>query len=197
MIKLFGVNCGRGGPDHGPSRGPEVLRQMGLLAALRRAGLEAGWAATLETPLGDRLDSLGALGRELADEVATAIAGGALPLVVGGDHSMAAGTWRGVTRAHAAAGVQQPGLVWIDAHLDAHTPDTSRTGNPHGMPLAALLGHGADEMVGIPGPRLDPARLAVVGARSYEAEELALLRQLGVRIFSMDDIRRRGLGAVL
>ncbi|GBG02198.1 hypothetical protein AZSI13_15250 [Azospira sp. I13] len=197
MIKLFGVNCGRGGPDHGPSQGPEVLRQMGLLAALRRAGLEAGWAATLETPLGDRLDSLGALSRELADEVATAIASGALPLVIGGDHSMAAGTWRGVARAYATAGAAQPGLVWIDAHLDAHTPDTSRTGNPHGMPLAALLGHGAEELAGIPGPRLDPARLAVVAARSYEAEELALLRQLGVRIFTMDDIRRRGLGAVL
>lgn len=197
MIKLFGVNCGRGGPDHGPAQGPEVLRQMGLLAALRRAGLEAGWTASLETPLGDRLDSLGALSRELADEVATAIASGALPLVIGGDHSMAAGTWRGVARAYATVGAAQPGLVWIDAHLDAHTPDTSRSGNPHGMPLAALLGHGAEELAGIPGPRLDPTRLAVVAARSYEAEELALLRQQGVRIFTMDDIRRRGLGAVL
>ena len=197
MIKLFGVACGRGGPDHGPAAGPAVLQKMGLLAALRRAGLEAGWAAQLETPLGDRWQSLGALDRELALEVAGAIASGALPLIIGGDHSIAAGTWRGVALAYQEGGRSLPGLVWIDAHLDAHTPATSLTGNPHGMPLAALLGHGAAEMVQIPGPPLDPTRVAVVGAHSYEPEELALLHQAGVRLFSMDEVRRRGLGEVL
>jgi len=197
MIRLFGVCCGRGGPDEGPARGPEVLRQMGLLAALRRAGLEAGWAATLETPQGERFASLGALGRELAAEVEAAMVDGALPLVVGGDHSMAVGTWRGVARAAVAAGQPVPGLIWIDAHLDAHTPESSCTGNPHGMPLAALLGSGAAEMVGVGGPALDPRRVVVVGARSYEPDELRLLRAYGVRVFTMEEVRRSGLGNIL
>jgi ornithine--oxo-acid transaminase len=114
-------------------------------------------------------------------------------VVIGGDHSIAAGTWRGVGRACG----EPPGLLWIDAHLDAHTPATSPSGNPHGMPLAALLGHGAPAMAGIPGPPLDARRVAVVAARDWESQERALLESLGVRIFDMAAIHRLGVAETL
>jgi arginase len=104
------------------------------------------------------------------------------------------GTWGGVAR-----GLQRRpfGLVWFDAHLDAHTVATTPSGNPHGMPAAVLLGHGAPDFVAIGGGALRPEHLCYVGARSYEPGEQALLEGLGVRIFYMDEVRRRGLGNVL
>ncbi|MBI5899182.1 MAG: ornithine--oxo-acid transaminase [Rhodocyclales bacterium] len=125
---------------------------------------------------------------QLAQRVAACIGEGALPVVLSGDHALAVGTWSGVARATDAA----PGLLWIDAHLDAHTSRTSPSGNPHGMPLAALLGRE-------PNPWqcgqtvLDARRCAVFGARSFEDAELLLLRETGVSIVGMAEIRRRGL----
>lgn len=92
-----------------------------------------------------------------------------------------------------------PGLVWIDAHMDSHTPETSPSGRIHGMPLAALLGQGAPELVGIAGfsPKLRPEHLALVGVRSYERAEADLLERAGVKIFFMEEVRRRGIRTVL
>ena len=87
-------------------------------------------------------------------------------------------------------------MIWLDAHLDAHTPESTPSGNPHGMPLAALLGLGAPELSGVPGPPLDPHHVCVIGARSFESSEPALLHRWGVRIFAMAEIRRRGLASV-
>jgi ornithine--oxo-acid transaminase len=145
--------------------------------------------------MAERLREAGALGRELADRVESTLASGALPLVLGGDHAIAIGTWRGVARQLAPRGGL--GLIWIDAHLDSHTPDTTHSGNIHGMPLAALLGEGGPDMTDIPGPRLDPDHVCVIGARAWEPEELARLTRLGVRIFGMDEVRRRGLATIL
>lgn len=198
MLRFIGVASALGAPGSGSQEGPSALRQMGIEAAVRRAGLEAGWGATIETPAGGAhaavatLSALAALLEELAREVSISVATGHLPVVLGGDHAMAAGTWRGVGRALGRA----PGLIWIDAHLDAHTPETSRSHNPHGMPLAALLGVGAPAMGAIDGPALDPTRVAVIGVRSYEADEMRLLAAFGVRVFGMAEIRRRGLAAV-
>ena len=115
-----------------------------------------------------------------------------LPLVLGGDHSIAMGTWRGV--ANAVDG--KLGLLWIDAHLDAHTPETSHSGKLHGMPLAALLGQTGDALCE-PGAALAPEHVCVVGVRSFEPEEAALASALGVRIYTIAEIERRGLGEVL
>ena len=182
------VPCALGGPDPEVARGPAQLAAAGLLDGV--AG--ASWDAPLTPLAGARLESLGQLCRSLADRVAAAIAAGVLPLVVGGDHAIAAGTWRGVGRALGTP----PGLIWLDAHLDAHTLATSCSGNPHGMSLAALLGFGAPELTGVPGPPLDPQHVCVIGARSFEPSEPALLRRLGVRVFAMDEIARRGLPEV-
>ncbi|WP_341648382.1 aminotransferase class III-fold pyridoxal phosphate-dependent enzyme [Thauera humireducens] len=98
--------------------------------------------------------------------------------------------------AASADGARAPGLIWIDAHLDSHTDATTHSGNIHGMPLAALLGTGHAALTGIPGPALDPARTCIIGARAWEPEELALLTRLGVRVFTMSEVRARGLSAV-
>jgi hypothetical protein len=108
----------------------------------------------------------------------------------------ATGTWSGAAAALRPRGAL--GLLWIDAHMDAHRPHTSPSGNLHGMPLACLLGHGEPALATLAGaPALAPAHVCLVGVRSYEAEEAQLLEQLGVRVFLMDEVRRRGLPAVL
>lgn len=197
MLRLIGVASALGAPDFDTTRGsqsaPQALRDKGILTAASRNGLDAVWSTTIEAPQGPRLQALGALLREVADEAAAAVAIGAIPVFIGGDHSIAAGSWRGVGRALGRA----PGLIWIDAHLDSHTPETSLSGNPHGMPLAALLGFGAPVMTDIAGPTLDPQRVVVVGARSFEPAESRLLARLGVTVFEMATIQRRGLAAVL
>ena len=145
--------------------------------------------------MNERLGTVSNLLHDLADIVAQTCDDGALPLVLGGDHIVGAGTWRGVARALAPRG--KLGLIWIDAHLDAHTPQTTHTGNIHGMPLAALLGIGDETLTGLPGPHLDPAHVTIIGARSWEPEELKLLQKLGVKIFFMPEVKTRGLAAVL
>lgn len=189
-VRCIGVASSLGAPLPGSEKGPLCLKEGGLAAAIRHNGLAAEWSEMLlpETSTA----ALPVLLAKVADAAAAAIAGGHHPLVFGGDHSMAAGTWRGIGRALGKA----PGLIWIDAHLDAHTPASSPSGNAHGMPLAALFGLGDAVMTSVPGPSLDPARTVVIGARSYEAAEVECLAALGVRIFSMDEIEARGLPEV-
>jgi ornithine--oxo-acid transaminase len=192
-IRMIGVPSALGVPDSGAQGGPAALLALGILDAVRRAGLAAHWEAMLQPSTGERWPVLVDLCRRLADVTALVIARAGLPVVLGGDHSIAAGTWRGVARA-----LNKPlGLVWIDAHLDAHTRKTSVSGNPHGMPLAALLGADVGGLETVGGPVLDPKRVALVGAHSWESGELQLLQSAGVRIFRMDEIRQRGLAAVM
>ncbi|MGH8507495.1 MAG: arginase, partial [Gammaproteobacteria bacterium] len=111
--------------------------------------------------------------------------------VIGGDHSCAIASWSA-----AASALRGPlGLVWIDAHMDSHTPATSPSGALHGMPLAILLGFGPPELTDLlyPGAKLRPENVCLVGVRSYEPEEAELLHCLGVRVITMDEVRARGL----
>lgn len=152
------------------------------------------WNAILRAPRRDRpLETVAALGARLAREVERVLRAGKFPLVVGGDHSCAIGTWNGVRRALAARGPL--GLVWIDAHMDSHTFATTQSGQLHGMPLAALLGEGDAALTG-PAPTLRPQHVCLIGVRSFEAGEAALLHRLGVRVFAMAEVRRRGLATV-
>uniref|UniRef100_A0A7E4VJ78 Arginase n=1 Tax=Panagrellus redivivus TaxID=6233 RepID=A0A7E4VJ78_PANRE len=118
-------------------------------------------------------------------------------LVVGGDHSCAIGTWSGVASRLRPYG--DIGLVWVDAHLDAHTPNTSPSGNLHGQPVAHLLGFGNDELsrIGDAFPKIKPENLVFVGIRSYEPEEREFLHKLGVRIFYDDEVQKRGISDVM
>ncbi|MDP2882209.1 MAG: ornithine--oxo-acid transaminase [Azonexus sp.] len=186
-VRCIGVASYFGAPSAGCERGPDVLWRAGVPATLRHNGLSAEW---LDMPVPEPSPvALGVLLRALADVAASTIGEGNRPLIIGGDHSMAAGTWRGIGRALGEA----PGLIWIDAHLDAHMPATSPSGNAHGMPLAALFGFGDPAMAKVPGPNLDPARTVVIGVRSHEVAEVELLASLGVRVFAMTEIDERGL----
>jgi arginase len=185
-----------GGPAPGAALGPQALRVGGL--AKRLTG--ARWWPELRpeavpAPLPAPLPRISELSDRLAARTAKSVAAGRFPLVLGGDHACAIGTWQGISAAVAAP----IGLLWIDAHMDSHTLETSETGNIHGMPLAALLGHGAPELCGglVPQPALLPQHVCLVGVRSFESGEAALLERLGVRIFMIDEVERRGLDAVL
>src|SRR5258706_3938236 len=124
------------------------------------------------------LPAVAQLSRDLARHAADAVSRGCLPLVLGGDHSCAIGTWKGIAQA-----MPGPlGLIWIDAHMDAHTPETTESGRLHGMPLACVLGHGDATLTGIAGgAQLDPRHVCLVGVRRFEKREAALLRLLGLR----------------
>jgi arginase len=123
---------------------------------------------------------------------------GHFPLVLGGDHSIAVGTVSGIA-AYAQRQDQRVGLLWIDAHGDINTPETSPSGNIHGMPLAALLGFGAGELTGVAGPppKVHPANVALVGIRSLDAGEKKRLKETGVQVHTMSDIDRHGVHRVM
>jgi arginase len=135
--------------------------------------------------------------RLLASAVADSIRSGRLPCVIGGDHSCAGGTWTGVSRAQREKGAGALGLVWIDAHMDAHTPATSHTGRLHGMPLAWLLGQDDDPLYGLAAGVLEPQHVCLVGVRSFEREEKERLERLGVRVIHMSEVAERGIDAAL
>ncbi len=199
-LRITGAASALGAPHGGCAQAPGALRAL-LPERLRALGLGVEWAQTLRAAtappdaamqtMDERLAAAGAFARTLSDSLA-APGDGAFPFIVGGDHAVAIGTWRGLARRLGGA----PGLIWVDAHLDSHTDATTHSGNIHGMPLAALLGEGAPALVDVPGPRLNPARVCIVGARDWENEEDERLARLGVRIFDMAEIHRRGLAAI-
>ncbi|MBI3480544.1 MAG: arginase [Nitrosomonadales bacterium] len=195
-VGLIGVASGLGAQDHGCEDGPLLL---GELKIFQGNDIPAQWedilrpAANLKSPTA----AIAELCSRLASRVADELASGRFPLVIGGDHSCAIGTWSGV---HQWLGARGPlGLIWIDAHMDSHTFATTPSGALHGMPLACLLGHGEPALTSIATtePKLSPEHVCLLGVRSYEAGEAALLNKLGVRVITMNEIRQRGMTAAL
>ena len=194
QVELIGAAWGLGGPEPGCAEAPSVLAPL-LVEELQRCGASLQAGPILSPGRTERRKQLAVskLCGLLASAVADALARGRLPCVLGGDHSCAGGTWTGVAR-----GVHGPlGLVWIDAHMDAHTPRTSHSGRLHGMPLAWLLGQDDDPLYGLATGVIEPEHVSLVGVRSFEPEERERLERLGVRIFYMDEVQKRGLDAVL
>ncbi len=196
-IIVIGAASGAGAPDAATAEGPDALRHYHVFHDTPLQHVE--WDAILHVPRAEQdtpLHAVAALGERLAAEVEAVLLAGNFPLVVGGDHSCAIGTWSGVHRVLADQGPL--GLIWIDAHMDSHTFATTPSGQIHGMPLAVLLGHGEAALTSIDGAeaKLLPEHVCLIGVRSYEAGEAALLHRLGVRVFEMDEVRRRGLAAV-
>jgi arginase len=194
QVELIGAAWGLGGPEPGCAEAPAVLAPL-LVEQLRRCGTALQAGPILSPGRAERRKQLAVskLCGLLASAVADALARGRLPCVLGGDHSCAGGTWTGVARAVKGA----LGLVWIDAHMDAHTPRTSHSGRLHGMPLAWLLGQDDDPLYGLATGVVEPQHVALVGVRSFEPEERERLERLGVRVFYMEEVRDRGLDAVL
>ena len=195
QLQLIAAEVGEGASDGGCKWGAAALRERGIAQALKSIGRTATWGDTITAqPLqaSSRLDVIEVFSSQLAASVEKSLRAGQQPLVIGGDHSSAAGTWSGAAQFLRPAG--RLGLIWIDAHMDAHTPQTSDSQAPHGMPLAALLGHGSDGMAGLYGWRskLLPHHVVVIGARSYEPAEAELLAKLKVRVMTMGEVSDRG-----
>jgi ornithine--oxo-acid transaminase len=196
-VSIVGAASGRGAKDHGCEAGPETLRRSDLATRLWRGGLDPIWEAIIPSePDDDDIAAVRNLCAPLSQRVRSIVERGAFPLVLGGDHSCAIGTWSGVAAALRSRG--PIGLIWIDAHMDAHTPSTTPSGALHGMPLATLLGHGEASLVALmEGHALAPQHVCVIGVRSFEPGEAELLSRLGVRVFPADEIDQRGLGEVM
>lgn len=193
--RIIGVACGRGALDPGCEDGPDVLRTLGFFRELGATDDRLRWAQTIRLPGSgsDALQAVASIAATLARAVARTLAEGDFPLVIGGDHSCAIGTWSGV---HAHLGdAERLGLLWLDAHMDAHTFKTSPSQAIHGMPLACLLGEGDARLTGVLSdrPKVLPQDVCLIGVRSFESGEAALLRTRGVRIYFMDEVEERGL----
>ena len=126
------------------------------------------------------------------------LADGFLPLILGGDHSIAAGAAAGLS-SYFRKEKKQVGYIWLDAHGDMNTPDSSPSGNVHGMPLAAIMGYGATELVDLLGfqPKIEPQNIVLVGIRDLDAQERKLVKKSGVHVFTMRDIDERGMREVM
>ena len=206
-----------GASRRGVDMGPSALRVADLARRLEALGhvVEADDDVSAPLPevllhratntpglVGVFLPAITATSRELAKITFDAVAAGAVPLTIGGDHSIAAGSVAGAAAALAQQG-KRLGLIWIDAHGDAHTPHSSASGNIHGMPLAHLLGHGDKDFAGIsaelggPTPAVLPEHVAIVGVRDLDEPERQHLREWGVAAFTMRTIDERGLRAVM
>ncbi len=204
-IAIIGVPVDLGAGRRGVDLGPGALRYAGIkerLAALGHSVRDLGnlavpQAEEFDPPApGERLRYLEALiqvNLDLAHQVEALIADGSFPLILGGDHSLAIGSISGVARG------RKIGLIWMDAHGDFNTPETTPSGNIHGMSVAALTGRGHARLTALlePGPVLRDANIAMVGIRDLDSDEREVLRTTGIQVFTMHDIDRRGLASVM
>jgi arginase len=202
-VALIGAGLDLGAGRRGVDMGPSAIRYAGLQERIEQLGRtcvdrgDVRAAVPEATEVGDpRARYLGpimAACERVAALVAEARADGYLPLVLGGDHSVAVGTLGGMARASGAGG----GVLWIDAHGDLNRPETSPTGNVHGMPLAAALGVAGPGFETDAWPTPSVVRAALVGVRSLDDGERALIAETGVRVFTMTDVDRQGVERVL
>lgn len=207
-IEIIGVPLDLGGNQRGACLAPLAMRIAGLSQKLKDLGLKVvdeGDVKILEQhlmlQLKDRKEYFSLIRdvcKLLSNKVYESLSAGHIPVSLGGDHSIAIGSLSGTSR-----WVQEKhkkiGLLWFDAHADINTPETSPSGNIHGMPLAVLLGQGYPELtnIGFPGPKLDPHKVALIGIRAIDDEEKKLCRKAGISYFTMRDIDERGMRTVM
>jgi len=197
ILDLYGAESDRGGWHRGARFAPAALVEHGIVPWLAGRGLEPRWRETVASApdAEDAAAAVASLCRQLAAGIEKSVRARRSFAVFGGDHSCAIGTWSG---ARDGLGENGPlGLVWFDAHMDSHTPETTPSGRVHGMPLACLMGYGAKALTEIAKhrPPLSPRHVCLVGVRSFEAGEKALLDRLGVRVIHMDEVRTKGVAA--
>jgi arginase len=207
-VTLIGAPLDLGAGRRGVDMGPSALRQASIHQSLRDLGYDVQDAGDVpvsiretQDPGDPRLKFLREIRdtcEKLRDRVMQALGQGRLPVVLGGDHSIAMGTIAGVSRFHRERH-QKVGLIWFDAHGDMNTPDTSPSGNIHGMPLAVALGLGEKSLVELagPAPMVDGARAAVVGLRDVDPAERNNVKESGIGAFTMRDIDERGMRVVM
>lgn len=206
--KIIGVPMDLGAGRRGVDMGPSAIRIAGLNQAIKLLGYEVSDAGNVHvrpaesiertSPRAHFLPQIAEAAEELAALVEAGLEEGALPVILGGDHSIAIGSVAGVASYYRKRN-KRVGIIWLDAHTDVNTPETSPSGNIHGMPLAALLGKGARELTHVAGfaPKVLPENVAVIGARSIDPGEREFVKSVGIRVFSMSELDERGLPDVI
>ncbi len=207
-VGLVSVSLDLGAGRRGVDMGPSAMRIAGLKAELQALGhtiKEVGTVTASAPELateGDQtakfLDEVRDVCARTRDGVRKVLAHGAFPLVLGGDHSITIGSCAGIATHFREQG-KRIGLIWVDAHSDMNTPETSPSGNIHGMSLAVLLGRGSPELLELCGeaPAVLPDNVSIVGARSIDPTELPWVRESGIRVYTMPEVDERGVAAVI
>ena len=207
-VQILGVPLDLGGARRGVDMGPSALRIAGIgerLAGLGRTVADKGdLAAPIPETRAERdprkkfVREIARVCQRLYQQVYQAHEQGAMPVVLGGDHSLAAGS-AGASADFAASRGKEIGLLWVDAHGDMNTPSTTSTGNVHGMPLAALIGPEPAELskIGARSPKVRAEKTVLIGVRNLDMEERARIRDAGVHVFTMKDIDRDGIATVM
>jgi arginase len=208
-IRILGVPLDMGASRRGVDMGPSAMRVAGLEARLEALGHQVTDGGNIRVEVaetrapGDRnahyLSEIAETCTRTGEAVIAALEQGETPLVLGGDHSIAAGSVSGVAEFYRRRG-QSIGVIWIDAHSDINTPETSPSGNVHGMPLAALLGLGPEPLSNLFGyaPKIAPENTVLIGVRDIDAAERENIRRAGVaEVYTMRDIDERGMRTVM
>ena len=200
-IRIIGIPIDLGQNKRGVDMGPAAVRYAGMTGELERLGYPVHDSGNIAVPIRETLagesashflPSIRRVCQETYQGARLAVEHGEIPIFLGGDHTLAIGSIGGVTHAGPA------GLIWIDAHADFNTPQSTLTGNIHGMTLSVLVGEGYPELVdtGRPGAKLMAADVVMIGIRELDPEERGRLRESGIAVYTMRDIDERGIGAV-
>jgi arginase len=207
-IRVIGVPLDLGQSRRGVDMGPSAVRVAGLESKLESLGHEVEDAGNISVVLAEQkksgdpnakyLKEITATCTKAAEMVIKSLEQGRVPLMLGGDHSIAVGTMSGVAEFYKRQ-KQHVGLIWIDAHSDINTPDTSPSGNVHGMPLGAIMGLGPTELANIFdwSPKVRPENCVLVGIRDVDLAEKENIRRAGIEVFTMRDIDERGMRTVM
>ncbi len=206
-VHIIGVPLDLGGARRGVDMGPSAVRIAGLGEAIARLGRQVVDKGNLPVPIAETEDALdrqkkyvepiATVCRALHASCLASLDAGALPLVLGGDHSLAAGSVAASADWIRETNQKPLGLIWVDAHGDMNTPQTTTSGNVHGMPLAALLGQEPRELAAIGrSPSVRPEHTVLVGIRNLDDEEKGQIRAAGVHVFTMKDIDRQGIATI-
>lgn len=207
-VHLIGVPLDLGGNRRGVDMGPSAFRIAGLGEQLQALGLEVTDKGDVHSPIpeirgpGDPtkryVREIAEVCRELYGKALASLDAGALPLVLGGDHSLGAGSVAAAAEWQRRQG-RALGVIWVDAHADMNAPSTTLSGNVHGMPLAALLGPEPAELSGLGGtsPAIQARHTVLVGLRNLDEREKQAVRESGVHVFTMKDIDRNGIATVM
>jgi arginase len=206
-IALLGVPLDLGASRRGVEMGPSAVRLARLASRLEQLGhtvIDTGdvpvpTRETLRLEHGiEFLPTIASVCRDVAKRTAEFVRNGQIPLVLGGDHSVAAGSVAGVATALAERG-ERLGLIWLDAHADLNTPESTLSGNVHGMPVAHLTGHGDHSMASIanPMPAVRAENVVIIGARDLDQAERVHAREFGITIYTMRDLDERGMRTIL
>ena len=207
-IRIIGVPMDLGASRRGVDMGPSAVRVAGLQARIKQLGHHVEDFGNIsvkqpeEMPYGEKrakyIEEIADACRDLGEAVQKSLGEGYLPLVLGGDHSIAAGSISGVA-AHFRKEKKNIGCIWLDAHSDMNAPETSPSGNVHGMPLAGILGYGVPELYDLFGfkPKVEPQNVVLVGVRDLDSHEKKFIKKLGVKAFTMREIDERGMREVM